>query len=32
MARETAIEAITDTQQRKAEAGFGKRQAPQRGW
>jgi nitrate reductase / nitrite oxidoreductase, beta subunit len=32
MARESAIEALTDPQQRKADAGFGKRQAPQRGW
>jgi nitrate reductase beta subunit len=32
MAREGAIEALTDPLQRKAEAGFGKRQIPQRGW
>jgi nitrate reductase / nitrite oxidoreductase, beta subunit len=32
MARESAIEAVTDPQERKAEAGFGKRQPPKRGW
>lgn len=32
MAREAAIETVTDPQQRKAETGFGKRQSPQRGW
>ncbi len=32
MGREGAIEAVMDPLQRKAEAGFGKRQAPQRGW
>ena len=32
MAREGAIEAVMNPLQRKAEAGFGKRQAPQRGW
>ncbi len=32
MAREAAIEALTDPQQHKAETGFGKRQRPQRGW
>ena len=32
MGREGAIETVMDPLQRKAEAGFGKRQAPQRGW
>ena len=32
MAREAAIEAVTDPQVHQAEAGFGKRQSPRRGW
>jgi len=32
MGREAAIEAVTDPQQHKGEAGFGTRRPPRRGW